>query len=85
MQYGFFITACDRFREKGVHLMQSTQFATIFLMLTLGLPNLAFAKDSVHPTIIFLSATIVFLMILTVYIVYKIRHSVRNHLDKPLD
>ncbi len=66
--------------------MQTRQLVTVCLMLTLGLPNLAYAQHGqVHPSIIFLSATLVFLMILTVYIVYKIRRSLRNHLDKPTD
>ncbi|KGT46610.1 MULTISPECIES: hypothetical protein [Acinetobacter] len=63
--------------------MQSKSFVAACFMLMSGLPNLAYARDHVHPTIIFLSATIIFLMILTVYIVFKIRRSLRNDLDKP--
>lgn len=64
--------------------MQFTQMMTTCLMLSLAAPNLAHA-GSVHPTVIFLGASIVFLMILTVYVVYKIRRSLRNDLDKSVD
>lgn len=64
-------------------MMQSTQIITLSLILGL-IPNLAHAQ-SVSPTIILLSATIIFLMFLTVYVVYKIRRSLNNHLDKPIE
>lgn len=64
--------------------MQFTQMITTYLLLSLAIPNLAHAENT-HSTVIFLSASIVFLMFLTVYVVYKIRRSLRNDLDKSAD
>ena len=63
--------------------MQMTQIMTLILMFGLT-PNLAHA-EAVSPTIIVLSATIIFLMFLTVYVVYKIRRSLNSHIDKPAE
>lgn len=66
--------------------MQSTQLITLCFIFGLGMPTMAFAaKESMHPTILFLTATILFLMGLTVYIVYKVRRSLRNQIDKSVD
>jgi len=64
--------------------MQSTQMIQVCFIVGLALPNLAYAA-SVHPAVIMMSASIIFMIILAVYVIYKIRHSLRNHLDKPLD
>lgn len=65
-------------------MMQSTQMMQLCFIFGLALPNLAYA-ESVHPVVIMMSASIIFMVILAVYVVYKIRRSLRNHLDKPLD
>jgi len=66
--------------------MQVTQIQmmTACLMLSLAIPTIAHA-ESTDPVVIFLSASIIFLMFLTVYVVYKIRRSLSNDLDKPVD
>ncbi|WP_441368117.1 hypothetical protein [Acinetobacter lwoffii] len=65
-------------------MMQSTQMIQVCFIVGLALPNLAYAA-SVHPAVIMMSASIIFMIILAVYVIYKIRRSLRNHLDKPLD
>ncbi|WP_081273093.1 hypothetical protein [Acinetobacter pseudolwoffii] len=65
-------------------MMQSAQMIQVCFMVGLALPNLAHA-ESVHPAVIMMSASVIFMIILSVYVVYRIRKSLRNHMDKPLD
>jgi len=64
--------------KKGISMMQ------LCFIFGLVLPNLAHA-ETVHPAVIMVSASIIFMIILSVYVVYRIRKSLRNHMDKPLD
>lgn len=48
------------------------------------LPNFAHA-ESVHPAVILLSSSLIFLIFLSVYVIYKVRRSLRNHIDKSVD
>ncbi|ANF80928.1 hypothetical protein A3K93_01150 [Acinetobacter sp. NCu2D-2] len=63
--------------------MQATQLMMFGLVFGL-IPNFAHAH-SISPTIIVLSATLIFLMFLTVYVVYKIRRSLSNPSEKNTD
>ncbi|WP_216935227.1 MULTISPECIES: hypothetical protein [unclassified Acinetobacter] len=65
-------------------MMQATRMMQVCFIFGLALPNLAHA-GSVHPAVIMVSASIIFMIILSVYVVYRIRKSLRNHMDKPLD
>ncbi|QXB87037.1 hypothetical protein I6L24_05465 [Acinetobacter lwoffii] len=65
-------------------MMQATWMMQVCFIFGLVLPNLAHA-ETVHPAVIMVSASIIFMIILSVYVVYRIRKSLRNHMDKPLD
>lgn len=69
-------------RKRG-YRMQSMPMK-IGLILTVMLPNLAYA-ESVHPKVILFSASIIFVIILAIYVMCKMRTSLRNYIDKPLD
>ncbi|QXR19100.1 hypothetical protein EGK58_013740 [Acinetobacter variabilis] len=64
--------------------MQSIQVSSICFILGLMLPNFAHA-ESVHPAVILLSSSLIFLIFLSVYVIYKVRRSLRNHIDKSVD
>jgi uncharacterized membrane-anchored protein len=70
--------------KKGISMMQATRMMQVCFIFGLVLPNLAHA-ETVHPAVIMVSASIIFMIILSVYVVYRIRKSLRNHMDKPLD
>ena len=63
--------------------MQAIQLMMFGLVFGL-MPNFAHAQP-ISPTIIVLSATLIFLMFLTVYVVYKIRRSLSAQADKTSD
>jgi hypothetical protein len=65
-------------------MMQAARMMQVCFIFALVVPNLAHA-DSVHPAVIMVSASIIFMIILSVYVIYRIRKSLRNHMDEPLD
>lgn len=61
--------------------MQSTRILAVLLMFMLG-SSQAYAQG-VSSTVLVLSSGMMLLAGLTIYVILKIRSSLRNHLDRP--
>jgi ABC-type nickel/cobalt efflux system permease component RcnA len=64
--------------------MQLIRIPSIYFILGLVLPNMAHA-ESVHPAVILLSSSLIFLMFMAVYVIYRVRRSLRKEHDKSED
>lgn len=61
--------------------MQYTQLWLVLLML-LGVPSVALAEDFSPMPVLILSSGLVLLLALSIYVVLKIRHNLKNNIDR---